>query len=167
MSEPKKNSESLSKSITGAMSMFTSSNSGVKSEKSPEDIPREELVHLCMKMNKRMQAMEAKGQELIKKKNSLANDRKIMLSFLTSIPLPLSIRDDDDISEEELYHMWQNFKSKQDEYISTLEAKVSTLQQGLSNNEQSSSDHTEISKSQVSKHDDQILFQHTQFREVT
>ena len=30
-------------------------------EKSPADIPKEDLVHLCMKLNKRMQAMETKG----------------------------------------------------------------------------------------------------------
>jgi hypothetical protein len=33
-----------------------------------EDIPREELLALCMKMNKRMQAMESKGKELVRKK---------------------------------------------------------------------------------------------------
>jgi len=38
----------------------SNTNSNTK-EKSPADIPKEDLVHLCMKLNKRMQAMETKG----------------------------------------------------------------------------------------------------------
>lgn len=58
----------------GALKMFNSpaskpSSANVtdsKMESNPEDIPKEDLLHLMMKMNKRMQLMETKGQDLVR-----------------------------------------------------------------------------------------------------
>lgn len=90
-------------------------------EKSPEDIPKDELVQLCMKMNKRMQAMEVKGQELVKKKNSLHSDKIILLEFLKSIPLALNIEEDQSIDIESIRTLWSAREYSQQEYISSLE----------------------------------------------
>ena len=49
-----------------------------------EDIPREELLALCMKMNKRMQAMEIKGKELVRKKGTLLEERHLLLDWIVS-----------------------------------------------------------------------------------
>eukprot|EP01035_Chromulina_nebulosa_P035198 gene35198-47301_t len=49
---------------------------------SAEDIPKEELMHLCMKMNKRMQAMESKGKELVRRKATLLTERNKLLELM-------------------------------------------------------------------------------------
>jgi len=51
---------------------------------SAEDIPKEELMHLCMKMNKRMQAMESKGKELVRRKATLLTERHKLLELMAS-----------------------------------------------------------------------------------
>lgn len=51
-------------------------------EHSMADIPKEELLHLCMKLNKRMQTMETKGKELLKKKNTLQSERDRLLKMV-------------------------------------------------------------------------------------
>eukprot|EP01031_Cornospumella_fuschlensis_P031810 gene31810-38459_t len=51
-------------------------------ESSMADIPKEELLHLCMKLNKRMQTMETKGKELLKKKNTLQSERDRLLKMI-------------------------------------------------------------------------------------
>ncbi len=47
-----------------------------------QDIPKEELLHLCMKMNKRMATIETKGKELLKKKNTLLSERQKLLLLI-------------------------------------------------------------------------------------
>jgi hypothetical protein len=84
----------------GAMSMFSSISSPVPSsapeavksaaeqdsiENSPYDIPKEDLMHLCMKMNKRMQAMEAKLADVNKSKKVIAADRKGLLDLIRTV----------------------------------------------------------------------------------
>lgn len=57
----------------------------------PEDIPKEDLLHLCMKMNKRMQALETKGAEMSKKHKETVEEKKALLDILKSyvaVPLP-------------------------------------------------------------------------------
>jgi chromosome segregation ATPase len=75
-----------------------------------DDIPKEELLHLCMKMNKRMQAMETKGKELLKKKNSLQNERQNLLKLIevtVDTSFPTSPEQDLDISQvEKIWNEW-------------------------------------------------------------
>ena len=57
----------------------------------PEDIPKEDLLHLCMKMNKRMQALETKGAEMSKKHKEIVEEKKSLLDILktyVTVPLP-------------------------------------------------------------------------------
>ncbi|RYY86147.1 hypothetical protein EON63_06220 [archaeon] len=53
-------------------------------EHNMSDIPKEELLHLCMKLNKRMQTMETKGKELLKKKNTVQSERDRLLKMIES-----------------------------------------------------------------------------------
>lgn len=62
MSDPKPSIENAKTFVHNAFSLLSSGstaaastapNASKSSEKSPEDIPKDELVHLCMKMNKR------------------------------------------------------------------------------------------------------------------
>ena len=39
-------------------------------------------MHLCMKMNKRMQAMESKGKELVRRKATLLTERNKLLELM-------------------------------------------------------------------------------------
>ena len=63
----------------------------------PGDIPKDELMLLCMKMQKRMQAMEVKGQELVRKKTTLLDERKALLrSVQALIPTEQVVTPDDE-----------------------------------------------------------------------
>ena len=39
-------------------------------------------MHLCMKMNKRMQAMESKGKDLVRRKATLLTERNKLLELM-------------------------------------------------------------------------------------
>jgi hypothetical protein len=62
----------------------TSTAGGTGMEKSPSDIPKEDLMQLCMKMNKRMQAMEVKGADLVKRKTQLLTERYVSVGLASS-----------------------------------------------------------------------------------
>jgi hypothetical protein len=80
----------------------------------------------------RMQAMEAKGQELIKKKNSLTNDKKLLLDFLRSIPLHIHVPEDQDINPDALAEGWRQYTSHQGEYVNNLESKLAIAEYSIS-----------------------------------
>ena len=62
----------------------------------PDDIPKEDLVQLCMKLNKRMQSMESKGTELSKKIKSLKSEKKDLLDILKEcLSIPLILQNDE------------------------------------------------------------------------
>ncbi len=68
-------SSAMSSMLSNTMSLFGASPppSAQKEqpvENSPYDIPKDDLMHLCMKMNKRMQFMEEKQKELLKAKKA-------------------------------------------------------------------------------------------------
>lgn len=95
-------------------------------EPNPEDIPKEELLQLCMKLNKRMQAMESKGKELFKKKNSLQIERQKLVSLLETIvgkplqPNPV----DADLDMEMIESSWSDWDQIRRESIANLERRI-------------------------------------------
>jgi hypothetical protein len=101
-------------------------------ESTPDDIPREDLVHLCMKMNKKMQAMETKGQELTRKKNLLLADKHTFLEFINLIPLRVSFGDDDAVDKEVLATNWSQYNELQQKLTRSLEEKNKALIRDLS-----------------------------------
>lgn len=82
-------------------------------EQNPEDIPKEELLQLCMKLNKRMQAMETKGKEIFKKKNTLQLERQKLLNLLESVVLqPLQPNPSDaDLDFNLIESVWNNWNT--------------------------------------------------------
>jgi hypothetical protein len=105
--------------------------SGATVEKNPEDIPKEELMQLCMKMNKRMQAMETKGKELVKKKSSLLNDRHKLLELINTVTnLPLSL-DDQDLDMNVIESSWLKWSSAHKASTDEYEQKLLLSEQAL------------------------------------
>lgn len=69
-----------------------------RTDTNPEDIPKEDLLHLCMKMNKRMQTLEAKGAEISKKHKDVLEEKKQLLDIIKSyLTTPLSISESETI----------------------------------------------------------------------
>ncbi len=103
-------------------------------EGTPDDIPKEELMQLCMKMNKRMQAMETKGKELVKKKTSLLNDRQKLLALIQScINLTISTSDDQELDIQTIELNWQKWDSNCRSNIIELEQKLKVAEQSFAN----------------------------------
>ena len=54
------------------------------------------MLHLCMKMNKRMQALEAKGADTTKKLKESVDEKKQLLDIIkTYISIPITFQDQD------------------------------------------------------------------------
>lgn len=96
-------------------------------EQNPEDIPKEELLQLCMKLNKRMQAMETKGKEIFKKKNTLQLERQKLLGLLEAVILqPLQPTPNDaDLDFPVVEAAWNAWDQKRREHLAQLEQKAS------------------------------------------
>lgn len=103
-------------------------------EQKPEDIPKEELLQLCMKLNKRMQAMETKGKEILKKKNSLQIERQKLLGLIEAVvhvPLqPSPAENDLDFTVVET--AWNDWDRTRREHLVGLEQKVQSFEAGRS-----------------------------------
>lgn len=96
-----------------------------------EDISKEDLVHLCMKLNKRMQNLEVKGQDLTRKKNKLIKERKELMEFLLSLPfIDPNCFQDEDIDIIHLYQNWRQYELSvvkvKDETISNSDIVIDT-----------------------------------------
>jgi hypothetical protein len=116
--------------------------SAQSSEATPQDIPKEELMSLCMKMNKRMQGMEARGKELVKKKTVLAAERQKLLDlFRTVMPVPILANQDADLDLAAIEQSWQECEAKRRDQLSDLEAKVIAKEQLMQQSLQSVEEH--------------------------
>ena len=140
----KKKAEAL---FTGAMSMFGNQignkpplqaptapiekgSKGPALENNPEDIPKEDLLHLCMKLNKRMQSMETKGQELTKQKTVLLGERRQLLDAIKQrVAIPTSPGDDQELDTGVIIELMNKSDEHNKALISSLEKKASDLEQ--------------------------------------
>lgn len=113
------------------MNFFGSlSSAGKTGEKNPEDIPKDELVHLCMKMNKRMQAMEAKGKELVRQKSRLVEERKLLLELMqSSVQFRTLATDDSDLDLPVIEAAWKDWQRSNHEHVTVLEEKIIASEQ--------------------------------------
>jgi chromosome segregation ATPase len=99
-------------------------------EKSPLDIPKEELMTLCMKLNKRMQSLEHKGQELTKKKSSLVEERRQLVDLISStISMNLACPDEENLNVDVVRDSWRAYTSQQLDKVVQLEQQVTDSQQ--------------------------------------
>ncbi len=55
--------------------------------------------------------MESKGQELIKKKNSLMSDRKQLIDLIKSIPISINVADDQELDAAAMEAMHESLKA--------------------------------------------------------
>ena len=95
------------------------------SAETPQDIPPAELMNLCMKMNKRMQAMEAKGRDLVKKRTMVLMERQKLLDMMkTVMPIPILPKDDSDLDFVAIEAAWAQFDVQRRTQVSDLEEKV-------------------------------------------
>ena len=135
-----------SRVLSGAMALFGSPGSDLKSllplpgtgtaatskitSTNPDDIPKEELLHLCMKMNKRMQGMEYKGQELIRKQKSLLAERKELIQIIKGSlklngtadnSIHTSTNEDDEIDVVMLKGLFESAEMRKEEKYKQIE----------------------------------------------
>ncbi len=90
---------------------------------------------LCMKMNKRMQALEGKSAELLKKKSILLDERKYLVDLLsTEMKSNIFVVDDQDLDVPLVQEKWndhiQNNRDKdfhQEQRILDLEKELRSL----------------------------------------
>lgn len=94
----------------------------------PQDIPKEELLSLCMKLNKKLQFLESKGKELSKKKALTLQERQKLLNLLETIfctSFDVSPETEIDFTKvDSIYNKWNQEKNDK---ISSLETKIQTL----------------------------------------
>lgn len=90
-------------------------------ESNPNDIPKEELLQLCMKLNKRMQALESKHSDLIAKYKSLSQERTILLDVIRN-SLTVPVAENDDIST--VIEIWRHQCEEERSYLRKLEEEV-------------------------------------------
>lgn len=143
----KKKAEAL---FNGAMNMFSSpsssrvvvsaqapemdakgNNRSDNMENNPEDIPKEDLLHLCMKLNKRMQSLETRNQELIKSKSVVVTERKQLIDAIKQRALmPVNFSSDEiGFDVEMAVNLMKKFDDVQKELTASLEQKVCDLEQ--------------------------------------
>ena len=100
----------------------------------PNDIPKEELMQLCMKMNKRMSAMETKGKELLKKRASLLNERQKLLEIISrSLSFSVDVGEEDDLNIESLENKISVAEKVKLDSIMDREQRCLLLEQQLAN----------------------------------
>ena len=99
-------------------------------ENDPEDIPKEDLLHLCMKLNKRMQSMETKGQELNKRKVVLLNERRQLLDAIKlRVAIPVYPEDDQELDATLIVELMNKSDEHQRALMVSLEKKITDLDQ--------------------------------------
>jgi hypothetical protein len=104
------NQELLKKVSSNVLSFFnTPTTTPEIEETSAEDIPKDEMMALLMKMNKRMQVMESKTSLLTKRTKCLLAERRGLLDLLQqNVPSlsVLSAEDDQDVDVQLVTDVW-------------------------------------------------------------
>jgi hypothetical protein len=144
-------SEGGKKLVQGAMSLFTNiassanassssgpapggSNGTVKAnvvERTPEDIPREELLALCMKMNKRMSVTDQKANELAKRKGILIEERRQLLELIAmavGVGEVAKVGEEEDLKIATITETWEQWHRANRQRLKTLENRISELE---------------------------------------
>jgi hypothetical protein len=95
-----------------------------------------------MKMNKRMQGMEARGKELVKKKAVMTAERQKLLDlFRTVMPVPILANQEADLDMAAIEQSWQEFEVKRRDQLADLESRVISKEQLMQQSLQSVEEH--------------------------
>lgn len=97
-----------------------------------KEIPREDLLQLCMKLNKRMKSLESKCQELTQKHDAMATERNSLMDLIaatTGVPIEKEGGDVDQMKDILLHHLNSNKIQNRDlnDQVSKLEEELDTL----------------------------------------
>lgn len=103
------------------------------SEGSIEDIPKDDLMALCMKMNKRMQSLESKHSMLYKRSKTLLAERRSLLDLL-ALHVPgmsvLSAEDSSDVDTQAMADIWsEHNRARQERTEETLRIAVAAAEE--------------------------------------
>jgi len=99
----------------------------------PFDIPKEELMALCMKLNKKMQSLESKCHDLTKQKTKLLDERQFLADAISQISHVNVLVTHDDAASEPVLHRetLSKWKVSQIQRLETLESKAVDLERQL------------------------------------
>lgn len=132
MSEKKAESKAFGNVFSGAMSLFSTVAESAKAAKldgGAEEIPYEDLMHLCMKMNKRMQMLEAKAAESVKANKTLQEERSALLDmFQLAIKVPPALANEN-INISRIKEQWMEYLHQQRQQTEKYEATLRRLSQ--------------------------------------
>lgn len=104
-------------------------------EVDPQDIPKEELMALCMKLNKRMQSLEGRYNELRARKQTLLNERKALIELISSeVSINVAILDEQDIPLDEFRDKWSERRRENAEQLNSLKLRVSKAESAATSN---------------------------------
>jgi hypothetical protein len=111
-------------SLDHTNSATKSEKSSSKNEMNPNDIPKDELLQLCMKLNKRMQTLETKHSELVQKYKVVSQERNSLFDILRSsfTNPPESVEDVSSLAE-----IWTHHQEEERIHIRKLEEEIKSL----------------------------------------
>lgn len=109
------------------------SGSGSNGSNQAFDIPKEELMALCMKLNKKMQSLESKCHDLTRQKTRLLDERQFLADAISQISRVNVLMSHDDAAIEPVLHRetLSKWKVSQIQLIETLESKTVDLERQL------------------------------------
>lgn len=104
---------------------------GPKVEKNPSDIPKEELLQLCMKLNKRMQAMEGKAQDYAKKYKKCLDERSLLIDLIkASLSAEVELPENECLDIDTLKDAWLHQLNIDRGHVQNLETELNKLKHG-------------------------------------
>ena len=112
-------------SIFGSNDHQTKVERPTKVESTPNDIPKEELLQLCMKLNKRLQALETKHSDLLQKHQIITQERLTLFDLLkSSINERLVLENDQNNNVEYIKEKWIQLHQEEKNRIQKLQEEV-------------------------------------------
>lgn len=130
----------------------TAKNDG-ESKGGDNDISKDDLMQLCMKMNKKLKTLEVKCQEFSSHNQRLLRERIKVLSLIKGyIPIVSNPGDDEDIDLDSIQNSWSNWAKMQEEQLNNLTEQLSLKESTSAHTETLSSDTgKEVSKEEIYK----------------
>lgn len=116
--------------VTKSKNESKDSHSNNKEELSADDIPRDDLLQLCMKLNKRMQAMEIKGQDIVRLNTKLKIENRKFADFIESTSgIHINTDADEEVIDfENLKKHWEAWDSNRNTKLVQLEELTKSIQ---------------------------------------
>lgn len=96
------------------------------------DIPKDELMALCMKLNKKMQSLESKNHDILRQKNRLTEDRHFLIDLMSHISnINIPNQPEAALDKVSVTNSLKKWSEDQQKLISALKGKISELESAL------------------------------------